>query len=328
MNRKVCVLFTILLLMGLPSFLEAQTEGYSARPRSVRLPWPGDDNAWRYEVLIEADIEGAYREHLKELTQEFFVIVSLLPGKYRYRVIPYDYLGHPETELASAWRSFEIPALASSPQADGLNLSQGTAESSFLPESEDTSALWEWEYDEPISLPGSGNTIVQPESDEPAAQLKAEKSISARDNEHEAASLWTAGVSLGTSFYRPWLIVTLHMTTVPLPYSFLEIGADIGLVSGDSDGQYYSMYPFAHYAFFTPFPKTAGRQSGGWYIGAGGGYWISVYSYPEGTIEESKFVADFIVGLNIFNMFDISYTLRTDFTGVSGKLSAGFVYRF
>jgi hypothetical protein len=326
--------------MGLPPFLEAQT-GASAMPRSVRLPWPGDDNAWRYEVLIEAELEGAYREHLKELTQEFFVVVSLLPGKYRYRVIPYDFLGHPEPDQASAWRSFEIPAL--SPQADTPHLSQGPGESSFLPgsgdtivqsgadessflsEDDDTSALWEWEYDGPISLPRPGDTIVQPGADDEPA----EGPIAApRGNERGVASLWTVGVSLGTSFYRPWLITTFHMTFAPLPYSFLEMGIDIGLLSGNTDEQYSSLYPFAHYVFFSPFPKTAGRQSGGWYLGAGGGYWISVYSYPEGTIEESKFVADFIVGLNIFNMFDISYTLRTNFKGVSNKLSAGFVYRF
>jgi hypothetical protein len=133
---------------------------------------------------------------------------------------------------------------------------------------------------------------------------------------------------VGTSLYRPWLIATLHATLAPLPYSFLEAGIDLGLISGDTDAQYYSLYPFAHYAFFAPFPETAGRQSGGWYIGAGGGYWTSAYSSSDGGAKDDKYIADLITGFNINNMFDVSYTLRTDFKGLSHKFSLGVVYRF
>jgi hypothetical protein len=252
-------------------------------------------------VLIEAELEGAYRGHSREFTEGFFVIVSLPPGKYRYRVIPYNFLGRPEPEQSSAWRSFVIPAIVSSPQAGGSNVSQ--------------------EPDEPIFLPEFDNSIASGESGDPGAKLEPEES--ADDRNRKAAHLWTVGVSAGTSLYRPWLIATLHATFAPLPYSFLEAGIDIGLGSEDSQAQYYSLFPFAHYAFFLPFPTK-----GGWYIGGGGGYWMSAYSDPVGAAEENKAVVDFIAGLNLVNMFDISYTLRTDFKGLSHKFSLGYVYRF
>jgi hypothetical protein len=335
MYRKLCIIFAVLFLLGLCSFLEAQVVDYSTIPRSVRLPWPRDDKAWSYEVIIEREIGGTYREHLQEFTQEFFVIVSLLPGKYRYRVIPFDYLGRPETELSSAWRNFEIPALVP-PQANDPNLSPRPDVPILLPE-----------FDNPIVPAESDDPIAQSDdpamqSDDSTAQGESEEPITdSPGDKRRAARLSTRGISVGTSLYRPWVIATVHATIAPLPYSFLEAGIDLGLISGDADGRYYSLYPFAHYALFAPFPGTAGRQSGGWYIGAGGGYWMSTYIlqqeeytatdtlFPgEGEVTENKFVADFITGFNFFNMFDVSYTLRTDFKGISHKVSVGVVYRF
>ncbi|MDR0475342.1 MAG: hypothetical protein LBH43_16930 [Treponema sp.] len=304
MYRRLRILFTVLFFMGMGYFLGAQTAGHAAR--SVRLPWPKDDNAWSYEVVIETETEGTYRRHSQEFTRESFVIVSLPPGRYRYRVIPYNFLGRAELEQSSAWRSFEIPAF----------VSQGPDEPILLPEL--AAAADPAESDVPTAA-----------SDDSTAQIEPDISIDPPgDRNRRAAHLWTAGVSAGTSFYRPWLIATLHATFAPLPYSFLEAGIDLGLVSGDTDAQYYSLYPFAHYAFFVPFPETAGRQSGGWYIGAGGGYWTGAYSSSGEEIPENKFIVDFITGFNLVNMLDISYTLRTDFKGVNHKMSLGYVYRF
>jgi hypothetical protein len=319
-NEKMCVIIMGLFFMGLPSFLVAQTAN-STPTRSVRLPWPRDDKAWGYEVIIEREIGGAYREHLKELTREFFLIVSLPPGKYRYRVVPYDFLGRPETELGSAWRNFEIPAIAP-PQPNDPNLSPKPDEPIILPEFDTPTVPAE----PGVSTAPSDDSTAQP--DDLIAQTGPDVPIDPTgDNKRRAARLETVGVSAGTSLYRPWLIATFHATIAPLPYSFLEMGIDLGLVSGDADGQYYSLYPFAHYALFAPFPKTAGRQSGGWYIGAGGGYWMGTYNSPNGEVQEDKFIVDFITGFNIINVFDISYTLRTDFKGISHKVSAGVVYR-
>jgi hypothetical protein len=81
-----------------------------------------------------------------------------------------------------------------------------------------------------------------------------------------AAKLWTIGVSVGTSFAPPFIIANVSTTLAPFNYSFLEIGCDFGFISGVENVGYNSFYPFAHYAFFSPF-----ITSGGWYIGTGGG---------------------------------------------------------
>jgi hypothetical protein len=135
---------------------------------------------------------------------------------------------------------------------------------------------------------------------------------------------WTAGVSAGTSFSRPLAIGTLHGTLALLPNSFLEIGVDAGFFSRKADESYYSVIPFAHYAFFMPFDK------GGLYAGAGIGYMFGSISYQdEREADPVRIItADAIIGVNLFNFLDVSYTLRTTFKAVTNKFSAGFTYRF
>ena len=133
---------------------------------------------------------------------------------------------------------------------------------------------------------------------------------------------WSVGASLGSSFAAPWLIGTVRGTVAPFRSSFLELGIDFGLVEGTADVKYYSLYPFVQYALFLPFEKA------GWYIGAGGGLLSVSYNVPEGDWSENIFLAAFTTGINILDMIDISYTLRTNFSGVSNKLSVGYTYRF
>jgi hypothetical protein len=319
MSKKVPVIIVALcFLFGLPLFLGAQAADGAVRNRSVRLPWPRDDNAWSYEVVIETEIDGAYRNHLRELTQEFFIVVSLPPGRYRYHVIPYNFLGQPEMEQSSAWRSFVIPVFAPAPAADDVHSSpEEPAEPIFLPEFEEAEA--------PVILPEIADSAASQEPVDSTARLAPEEAIDPPkdDSLPGKAQPWAAGVSLGTAFYRPWLIATIH-AAYALPHSFLEAGVDVGLVSGNTDASYYSLYPFVHYAYSALFPA----KKGGFYAGAGGGYWRSSYNYSEGAATENKFIVHFITGVNIINMFDVSYTLRTDFKGISHKLSAGYVYRF
>jgi len=66
----------------------------------------------------------------------------------------------------------------------------------------------------------------------------------------------------------------------------------------------------------------------GWYIGAGGGYMIAEYTFPEGNVPVSAFAINAITGFNIASVLDISYTMRTDFASAGGKLSVGYTYRF
>ena len=141
----------------------------------------------------------------------------------------------------------------------------------------------------------------------------------------DPARLWSVGVSVGTSFAAPWTIGTLHATLAPLPFSFIRLGCDLGFISGTEGMGYFSVYPFVHYAFFLPF------SWGGWYIGIGGGFLIARHTfYGLADIRRGP-LADFTTGFSINDMFDVSYTLRTDFSSINainGKLSVGFTHRF
>jgi hypothetical protein len=103
------IFFGVLLLLP-ASFIHAQL-GFYAELRFVqRLAWIGDEYALRYEVVIEKEEEGRFREQHREFSDMSFIEVSLSPGKYRYRVIPYDFLNRPAA--GSDWVTFEVhPAL-------------------------------------------------------------------------------------------------------------------------------------------------------------------------------------------------------------------------
>jgi len=146
-----------------------------------------------------------------------------------------------------------------------------------------------------------------------------------------SAKLWTIGASVGSSLAAPWVIVMAHGTVAPLKYSFLEAGFDAGFISGASGVGYYSFYPFIHAAFFMPFAYFTGSQStgGGFYVGAGAGYMMSKYNFPEGDLPmQSTIAMDAIAGVNLFDMIDISYTFRTNFSNMNNKIMVGYVYRF
>jgi hypothetical protein len=92
------------------------------------------------------------------------------------------------------------------------------------------------------------------------------------------------------------------------------------------DVEYYSLYPYAHLAYFLPF---AGK--GGVYAGLGAGYLMAHYTFPEGEPDPSLLnilAFDTVVGINLWNFLDISYTFKTNFKGASNKLSVGVSYRF
>ena len=157
-----------------------------------------------------------------------------------------------------------------------------------------------------------------------------------REKRHTAlfedmSRFWSVGASAGTSFAAPWVIGAVHGTLAPFSNSFLELGMDFGVVSGIADAEsYYSLYPFVHYAWYIPFTLPVGRQgvSGGWYAGVGAGYMLGEYAFPEIKIPVNEFAVDLIAGVNIWNMLDISYTLRTNFKSANNKLAVGYTYRF
>ena len=142
--------------------------------------------------------------------------------------------------------------------------------------------------------------------------------------EPEPAKFWSVGASAGTSFVEPWVIGTIRGTIAPFRYSFLEMGMDAGFVSGNADVGYYSFCPYIHADFFWPFIA----DKVGAYMGLGGGYMWANYSFPIGDHSENTFLADAVVGVNLLNMIDISYTFRTNLKNTLSKFSLGYTFRF
>ena len=169
-------------------------------------------------------------------------------------------------------------------------------------------------------------------ADDASASWNEPAGSSAAAGEGNSARLHTIGVSLGSAFSDPWVIATVHGTFSPVRHMLLELGLDAGFISAhrfDDDysrdplSGYFSFYPFLHIGGFIPF-----REKGGWYIGGGGGYMGGRYTWGYRYAVVSVFAADFITGFNIGNVFDISYTVRTNFRSASNKLSLGYTYRF
>jgi len=84
-----------------------QSSGYYVELHFVqRLSWTVDEYALRYEVIIEKEQGGRYSRALQEFTEANFIEVSLSPGKYRFQVIPHDFLDEPIT--VTEWVAFEV----------------------------------------------------------------------------------------------------------------------------------------------------------------------------------------------------------------------------
>jgi hypothetical protein len=106
-NRYTLPILITALFLTAPASLWAQSSGYYMELRFVqRLTWVGDEYAMRYEVIIEKEEDGKYNRVQQEFTTAFFIEVSLSPGKYRYQVIPYDFLDLPVP--VTEWMDFEV----------------------------------------------------------------------------------------------------------------------------------------------------------------------------------------------------------------------------
>jgi len=111
-NSKIKrLLFTVLFLYGL-FHVQAQTAGYfldpnSAEPRFIqRLSWSGGMYARHCEVIIEKEESSGYVNYLRQFTSDNYFDISLPPGNYRFRVIPYDILDKPTA--GTKWEPFTV----------------------------------------------------------------------------------------------------------------------------------------------------------------------------------------------------------------------------
>ena len=113
-NKIFFIIFYFLFIILFNRPLWAQSPGgrYVVEQRYVqKLAWIGDNYTFKYEVVIEQNeggggAAGRYKAYIQEFTEEPGLQVSLPAGKYRYRVIPYDYLEQPGE--ASGWFEFYI----------------------------------------------------------------------------------------------------------------------------------------------------------------------------------------------------------------------------
>jgi len=174
--------------------------------------------------------------------------------------------------------------------------------------------------DTPVAPQISYRPAPQPEK--PVSQPQQRKQ---RDIDTQAYHLNTVGASVGSSFSAPWFIATLQGTFAPWSGSFFGLGMDLGLGSGETDIEHFSLYPFARYAFFVPF-----AFGGGWHAGAGAGYMYNSYTFPEPGEKSSDgfFLGEISTGIILGNGITVSYTLRTDFSTSNHKLALGYSYRF
>ena len=169
----------------------------------------------------------------------------------------------------------------------------------------------------------------------PPKPPKGKEAVEPKDmgEEYQSGNPWALGASIGTSFAAPLFIGTVHGTYAPFKSSFFkdtffELGMDLGLGIYRPDIQYFSLYPFVNYALLTPFPRPVGGILYGWYAGAGLGAMFANYKYDvAGPIRDTAIAINFVAGVTIFDMIDVSYTLRTDFKSANNKLSVGYVYR-
>ena len=119
-------------------------------------------------------------------------------------------------------------------------------------------------------------------------------------------------------------------TLAPFRNSFVRIGGDFffGSSPGSPDFSSRSVFPFVHYAFFLPFGDSFPFAGSGWHVGAGAGLMFMSYNAPGGRAGSDTFPAvDFVTGVRL-GWLGVSYTLRTDFSTFSDRLSLGFVHRF
>jgi hypothetical protein len=110
-NKTLFVICYFLFVICFTSPLWAQPQSgggrYVVEQRYIlQLVWLGDEYTAKYEVVFERNDGKNYIAFMREYTELPSLQVSLAPGKYRYRVIPYDFLDQPGE--ASDWINIEI----------------------------------------------------------------------------------------------------------------------------------------------------------------------------------------------------------------------------
>ncbi|MBQ8679785.1 MAG: hypothetical protein IJ530_08465 [Treponema sp.] len=116
-NKTRILLILLFLFSALPVFSQNATF-------FQKIEWKSNANALEYKVEIQNTASGKSQFITTEKTS---TEISLLPGKYRYRVYAYDFLG--KEASVSAWTNFEVYK-ASKPKITSVEKSITLAENS------------------------------------------------------------------------------------------------------------------------------------------------------------------------------------------------------
>jgi len=108
--RKLNLPLRFALLVVLSLFgrnVWAQSGHYVIEQRYVQqIFWTEDEYVLKYEVTVEKSESGIYSVYSKEFTESTNIQISLPPGNYRYRVVPYDFLEQPGEP--SEWKTLFV----------------------------------------------------------------------------------------------------------------------------------------------------------------------------------------------------------------------------
>ena len=302
-NIKLIFFMSLIILFKISSSLYASDEETFTR----RFVWRGDENVWRYSVEIQISENRSFRSLRQEYTTTPYLVVSLPAGDYRFRIIPHDILDRPRD--ATQWVRFSIRSAPK--QAAGSSRNRRGASGGDSGGSEQIIEVINFEQ-------------ITGDNDRPA--VENEQSTESDETRNSARYRFTTvGISAGTAFTDPLVILTLHGTYAPANNFFIELGCDIGFISAYNDVEsFYSFYPFINFYYFLPF-----KNKGGFFAGGGAGYIIGSYQFSHGGKADLRlFAANTTVGINIADVVNISHIFKVGFTGVSHQIAIGYVYRF
>ncbi|GHV76133.1 hypothetical protein AGMMS49942_09540 [Spirochaetia bacterium] len=94
------------LLLAVLAPMPAEEDNFIEQRLIQRISWEHDPLVFRYEVILEEELEGEYKEQLRESTTENSLSLSLRPGRYRYAIQVYNL--YRKLEYTMDWEYFTV----------------------------------------------------------------------------------------------------------------------------------------------------------------------------------------------------------------------------
>jgi hypothetical protein len=108
-------------------------------------------------------------------------------------------------------------------------------------------------------------------------QTEREAQTPASQEQPNAAKTFSLDVNIGSAFGVPWGIFGLNGTFAALPYTFFDLGVDLGLLADETKIKDYkfSLYPYSHFNLYLPLGFIR------LYAGIGTGFMLTFYKSDE-----------------------------------------------